>query len=474
MTRSDLVATSPLAALGLTAVAIVLAVSVRRHHATALAITLAGFAIALAALAPAAGAAPAAAGELFVVDDLSLLVTGLLVAASAVVALLSRPYLARVTDRPEEYYALLVIAAAGGAALASTDHLAGLLIAVETMSVALFGLIAYTRERRLSIEAALKYLIMTGAASAVLLFGAALIYADAGGLSFDAIAARAADGALADLELAGIALVVAGLAFKLAIAPFHMWVADVYQGAPAPVSALIATVSKGAVVIVLFRMLAVTGALDHPEPAAILSALAVLSMIAGNLLALLQKRIKRLLAYSSIAHLGYLLVAVIAAGPAGLGAMLLYLAAYFLMTLLAFGVVTALSSVEGDADSIEAYRGLCYRRPLLGIALVLSMLSLIGVPLTAGFIAKVYVLAAAAQGALWGLVVAVAVTTAIGAFYYVRVILVTLTRPDAAELETRTSVETGALLAALAIALVLVGVAPWVFDPLLARAAAIL
>jgi NADH-quinone oxidoreductase subunit N len=466
MTSSELVSLLPLVALGVTSVAIVMVVAVRRHHAAAYALALAGLAIALFALPWASSVAPTAAGELFQIDGLALGMTGVFVVAALIVALMSRPYLALVSDHPEEYYALLAIATAGGAALASTDHLVGLFIAIETMSVALYGLIAYARQRLLSLEAALKYLIMTGAASAVLLFGAALLYADTGGLTFDAIA-HAAAGSFSHAGLAGLALVIAGLAFKLAVAPFHMWVPDVYQGAPAPVAALIATVSKGAVVIVSFRMLSATGALAHPEPLAILSALAIASMVAGNLLALLQTRVKRLLAYSSIAHLGYLLVGVIAADALGLQAVVFYLVAYFLMTLLAFGVVAALSTSAEDADSFATFRGLCFRRPLLGLALVISLLSLIGVPLTAGFIAKVYVLAAGTNEGLWTLVITLAITSAVGAFYYIRVIALTLSRSESAELETRTTVEMGTLLAVLAIAVILAGAAPWLLDPLL-------
>jgi NADH-quinone oxidoreductase subunit N len=470
MTASELAALTPLAALGLTSLAIVMAIAVRRHHAAAFALTLAGLLIAGLGIIPASAAAPIVAGELFRIDELSLGITGVFVITAIVVALMSRPYLAHISDRPEEYYALLAIATAGGVALVSTNHLAGLFIAIETMSVALYGLIAYARQRMLSIEAAIKYLIMTGAASAVLLFGVALIYVDTGGLSFASIA-TAASGTFSHAGLAGLALMIAGLAFKLAVAPFHMWVPDVYQGAPAPVAALIATISKGAVVIVSFRMLSATGALAHPEPLAILTALAIASMVAGNLLALLQTRVKRLLAYSSIAHLGYLLVGVIAADALGLEAVVFYLVAYFLMTLLAFGVVAALSTPSEDADALATFRGLCFRRPLLGLTLVISLLSLIGVPLTAGFMAKVYVLAAGASQALWSLVITLAVTSAVGAFYYIRLIAVTLARPEAAELETRTSVEMGTLLAVLAIGVVLAGAAPWLLDPLLTRAA---
>ena len=473
MTRADLADLAPLAPLAILAVTplvVTVAISVRRHHALALVITLAGLAAAVAAVPAALAAAPATAGALVTVDALSLSFTLLIALGTAVVALMSRPYLARSERRPEEYYVLLGIAATGAAALVSTEHLAGVILAVETLSVALFGLIAYPRDRAGAIEAGLKYLIMTGAASAVLVFGAALLYADIGGLTFDDIAARASGG-FSVVGLAGLALVIAGLAFKLALAPFHMWAPDVYQGAPAPVSALIATVSEGAVAALAFRMLSATGALTEPALAAIVAGLAVVSMAAGNLLALLQTRVKRLLAYSSVAHFGYLLVAVMAAGPLGVEALLFYVAAYFVMTYLAFGVVTALSGRAGDADALDHFKGLCWRRPVLGIALVLSSLSLLGVPVTAGFIAKLYVLAAGASEARWGLVVAIALTTAISAFYYLRLVVVSLSRPAEDPRGDDRSLEAAALLTVLVALLIALGVAPGILEPLATRAA---
>lgn len=471
MTRSDVLAVTPLLILGATPLVVILAAAARRRHGAALAIALAGLALALAALPAAAGAAPAAAGALITVDGVALSFTALLIFGAAVAALLARPYLARATARPEEYYALLGIAVAAAAALASTQHLGGLFLAVEALSVALYGLIAYTRERPASLEAGLKYLLMTGAASAVLLFGAALVYADTGGLDYAAIAERAAGAeSFGAPGAAGMALILVGLGFKLSLFPFHMWVADVYQGAPAPTAAALATISKAAVAAAALRLFADTGALAHPGLGTVVAAVAVATMIAGNLLALMQMRVKRLLAYSSMAHFGFALVAVIAAGPLGLEALLYYLAAYFLMALLAFGVVSALSSRAGDADDARAFQGLCWRSPLLGLCLALALLALIGIPPTAGFLAKLYILAAGADAARYGLVVAVAATTAIGAFYYLRLLVIALARPEAGAPDARPPTGTAVLLGVLAALLVALGAVPGLLDPLLAPA----
>ena len=216
------------------------------------------------------------------------------------------------------------------------------------------------------------------------------------------------------LALAGLAMILVGVGFKLALAPFHMWTPDVYQGAPAPATAFLATVSKGAVFAVLLRYFAALGAAESGSLRAVLTLIAILSMFVGNLLALMQANVKRILAYSSIAHSGYLLVALLAARAYAPLAASYYLLAYFVTTLGAWGVVAALSTQEGDADSLEDYRGLAWRRPWLGGALTAMLLSLAGIPLTAGFIGKFYLLTAGVAGRMWLLVIMLVINSAIG------------------------------------------------------------
>jgi NADH-quinone oxidoreductase subunit N len=288
----------------------------------------------------------------------------------------------------------------------------------------------------LSIEAGIKYLVLAAFSSAFLVFGMTLIYAGAGTMEFSRMAVQlaAADG-IRPIFLAGTVLIIVGIGFKLALVPFNMWVADVYEGAPAPVTAFIATVSKGAVFAILLRYFAY---IDMPRgnPFVILLVyVAVVSMLAGNLLALFQDNVKRLLAYSSIAHMGYLLVAFLAGGELRLTAVVFYLVAYFITTLGAFGVVTVLSGKERDADRLDDYRGLFFRRPWLAGIFTAMLLSLAGIPMTVGFIGKFYVIAAGVNSVLWIPVLSLVVASAIGLFYYLRVLVAMYTPlPGAAEM----------------------------------------
>jgi NADH-quinone oxidoreductase subunit N len=221
-------------------------------------------------------------------------------------------------------------------------------------------------------------------------------------------------------------MLLVAIGFKLAVVPFHMWTPDVYQGAPAPIAAFVATVSKGAVVALLFRMF------PHDQLTAWLYAAfvaaAVASMIAGNLLALMQQNVKRILGYSSIAHMGYLLVAFVAGGPSAADAAAFYLATYFVTTLGAFGVVTLISSPDGDAEALDNYRGLFWRRPLLAGVFALMVLSLAGLPLTAGFQGKFALIYAGVAGARWMPVIVLVCTSTVGLYYYLRIVAVLFAR----------------------------------------------
>jgi NADH-quinone oxidoreductase subunit N len=316
------------------------------------------------------------------------------------------------------------LATLGALVLVMSRHFAALFLGLELLSVSLYALIAYQGTGAGSLEAGLKYLILAAASSAFLLFGMALIYAELGAMEFDRMALASQAEARHVFVLAGLALIVVGIGFKLAVAPFHMWTPDVYQGAPAPVTAFVATVSKGSVVALLLRYFVQTGASPYGSLTVAFGLMAVASMFVGNLLALWQDRVKRLLAYSSIAHLGYLLVAFVAGGPRAVEAATFYLVAYVVTTLAAFGVVTALSDTDHDADAFEAYRGLFWRRPWLAVILTAALLSLAGIPLTAGFVGKFYVLAAGVESALWALVILLVINSAISVFYYLRLLVV--------------------------------------------------
>jgi len=284
-------------------------------------------------------------------------------------------------------------------------------------------------------------------------------------MEFGALGALAARGAAGGaFVLAGVALILVGVGFKLALVPFHMWTPDVYQGAPAPVAAFVATVSKGAMLALLLRYFVATGSYRSPTVLLALSAIAVASILAGNLLGLLQDNVKRILAYSSIAHLGYLLVAFIAAGALAIEAVSYYLVAYFVMMLGAFGVVGLLSpgGSQPDTEKLADYRGLFWRRPWVAGVFTAMLLSLAGIPLTMGFVAKFYVVTAGVGAQLWLLVVILVVGSAIGLFYYLRIIAAMCERaPESGAIRLPAlSGAGGWTLAVLTVVLLWLGIAP--------------
>ena len=262
MTAADFIALLPVLIVAATSIAVMLAVAIRRNHAASAAMTLAGLAAAFGALWPAAGAAPRQATGLLLVDSFGLFFMGLIIAATFVVAALTWAYLARREGEQDEMYILLLVSAFGAMVLVSASHFAAFFLGLELLSVPLYAMIAYLHVQRRPVEAALKYLILAGAASAFLLFGIALVYNELGTLAFAPMAGLLA-GASADASavlIPALALIIAGIGFKLAVVPFHMWTPDVYEGAPAPVTAFIATVSKGAVFALLIRLFYGTGA----------------------------------------------------------------------------------------------------------------------------------------------------------------------------------------------------------------------
>ena len=283
--------------------------------------------------------------------------------ATAAVAILSWSYLQRRHVHPEEYYMLLLTATLGGAVLVASTHFASFFLGLEILSVSLYALIVYPIYRAQFVEAAVKYLVLAGATSAFLVFGMALVYAETGTMTVVGLAPLLSAGLGGqDVVVAlGVTLLLVGVGFKLAVVPFHMWTPDVYQGAPAPVSAYVATVSKGAMFALLLRYFRPVSLDTGSTLFLVFAAVAVASMVAGNLLALRQDNVKRILAYSSIANLGYLLVAFLASGEQAALAVTFFLVAYFATTLVAFGVVAALSTPERDAELIDDYRGLARR-----------------------------------------------------------------------------------------------------------------
>ncbi len=362
------------------------------------------------------------------VDGYSMFYTGLVIIASLATSTFAYPWLVGYPDNREEFYLLVLIAALGGILLASANHLASLFLGIELLTLPLFGLIGYAYRQKRSLEASIKYMLLSAAASSFLLFGMALLYAESGSLSFVGLGQSLSDSMVHQpLILAGLGMMIVGLGFKLSLVPFQLWTPDVYQGAPAPVSTFLATASKIAIFAVVMRLFMYAPAADSEAVRLVLSIIAVASILFGNLMAISQTNIKRLLGYSSIAHLGYLLIALVAVQTHELALPLetigVYLAGYLFSSLGAFGVVSLMSSpYKGpDAESLFSYRGLFWHKPILSAVMTVMMLSLAGIPMTLGFIGKFFVVAMGVSANLWWLTGAVVLGSAIGLYYYLRV-----------------------------------------------------
>lgn len=423
MHPSDYTALLPFLVITATSVAVMLLIAVTRRHRWTIMLTIVGLAAAFLSLFASLRVAPRPVTPLLLVDRYALFYIGLILAAALAVTLFSYGYFEKQEGHREEFYPLLLVATLGAAVLAASSHFASFFLGLETLSVPLFVLNAYLPDRRRPLEAGIKYLVLAAASSSFLLFGMALIYAELGTMAFGRITSLLAGDQPVQtaLLLPGAVMVLTGIGFKLSLVPFHLWTPDVYEGAPAPVSAFIATVSKGAMFALLLR--AAAGVPDAGPIVTIIGLIAAASMIAGNFLALLQSNVKRILAYSSIAQMGYILVAFLAAGRLAVETVTFYLVTYFVMTLGAFGVVILFSHPDRDADHLDDYRGLFWRRPLSAGIFTAMLLSLAGLPLTAGFVGKFYLVAAGASSALWTLVFILVITSGISVFYYLRVIV---------------------------------------------------
>lgn len=464
MTLAELIALLPVIIAAAVALVVMSAIAVARRHGLTLILTVSGMGLLLAVLPLVATQVPMTVTPLLRVDGLALFYTGLVTLAAMVTALLIFGYVGPGETAREELYLLLSTALLGAVVLVSSRHLAAFFLGLELVSVSLFAMLAYPRWRLRSLEAGTKYLVLSAMSSTLILFAMALTYAELGALGFAEIGARlAAQSAVTGYLLAATALFMAGIGFKLSLVPFHLWTPDVYQGAPAPVVGFLATVSKGAVLVLAVRYVVETGVHAQPHVFGVLELIAVASMIAGNLLALLQHNVKRILAYSSIAHFGYLLVALLAAGELGLEALGFYLAAYFVSTLGAFGVVAVCSDEAHEAEALADYAGLAWRRPWLAGVFIFMLLSLAGIPLSAGFVAKFYVFTAAVHGALWLLITVLVATSIVGLFYYLRIVAVMFAAPGETPAPGGAVPRiAAAVLAVITLALIVLGVYPTV------------
>ncbi|WP_444921273.1 NADH-quinone oxidoreductase subunit N [Microbulbifer sp. CnH-101-G] len=503
MSAQELFGILPLLILSAGIVILLLQVSFWRGHLGALATTMITLVLAMASCFWVAGTLSGATSSiqvtaLILVDYTALFFCLLLLLTAFGISIMGFNYLRLRCDPkgisgsyPEEYYILLLLAMLGACTLIFSSHFATFFLGLELISLSLYPMLGFSltgdlspkREQLKSLESAIKYLILSALSTALGLFGIALIYSASGALDFAGIASRITElSQTSTLFATGVTLLLISVAFKLSLVPFHIWTPDVYQGAPTPTTALIATIGKGAVIGFLLRFFNILDLYSSQVLIDMLSIAAIASMLVGNLLALMQTNIKRLLAYSSIGHIGYLIVAfIIGKSTFGTEAVIYYLIAYIITTLGSFAVVGLVAdSVEekilkgeypenplSDAQNpyqSAFYQGLLWRSPWLASCFAAMLLSLAGIPLTIGFIGKFYVFTAGVEGQMWVLLAGVVIGSTLGLFYYLRLLLTMVQRDS-----THDTVNTGTvqiavsgqlLLFILTVALLIFGIFP--------------
>ena len=368
------------------------------------------------------------------VDSFSVFFHFLVIAIAAVVILSSFEYMAVQKIRAGEYYALILFGVVGMALMSSAIELVLIFVALEISSISTYILTGFRRNEASSAESSLKYFLLGSFATAFFLYGVALMFGATGSTNIDLISQKLLAGPVQVLVYVAMALMFVGLGFKVAAAPFHVWTPDVYEGAPAPVVGFMSTAPKAAAFAVLLR---VVFAINAPGRFWLIWIAAALSMTLGNVGALVQTNVKRLLAYSSIAHAGYLLVAFAMSTPdnsaSGISAAMFYTASYAAMNVGAFAVVSHFANAGERYVTLEDYEGLGRSSPLLAATLTIFLLSLIGIPMTGGFFAKFYVFSAAVKAHLIWLTIIGVVNSAIGAYYYLRIIVVMYMRESRKE-----------------------------------------
>jgi NADH-quinone oxidoreductase subunit N len=465
MTEKDFLCLTPFLIIAIAPVVIMIVISILRNYKVVYGFSVLSLLAAFGSIFFILPSIPHTIEPLFIIDVYSLFFLGIIIISALLVTFLSYDYIKQLEGVKEEYYIVLFTSTLGAALLAVANHFVLFFLGIETLSISLYILIAFQRSKSNSIEAGIKYLILASVSSAFLLFGMALIYTTFGTMQFTAIiAALGTGGQLSPLVLSGFGMMMVGIGFKLALVPFHMWTPDVYQGAPAPVSAYVATVSKGAVMAILIRFFFNLRGFDNRYLVIAISGIAILSMFVGNILAIRQKNIKRLLGYSSIANMGYLIIILLTGSNRGIQASIFYLISYFFTIIGAFGVITLLSTYEHEAEKVEDFKGLFWKRPGIAIVFTLSLLSLAGIPVTAGFIAKFYVIYEGMKAGLITLIISMIINSVIGLYYYLRIITTLFSTANDAKLPELSLVGNIAL-AIIGISILVLGIYPgWLID----------
>lgn len=497
---SELMPLAPVMIVALTSIIVMILIAIKRNHNLIATVSVIGLNLAMlyivfnlfngAQLSP-------NVMNLFMVDAFGMLYQIIILIAALACCTLSHAYIESYNENREELYLLMLISVAGAMLMVVSSNLASFFLSLELMSIPVYGLLAYTYQRSKSLEAGIKYLVLSATASAILLMGMAYLYSVQGSLSFagqiddmfwaltksqdpqimmalQAYIPQFGAKLVSVFGLLGLGLIVCAVAFKLSLAPFHKWTPDVYAGAPAPIATFLATVAKVAMIGLFLRYILSSGVISVESIKTILIVIAVLSILIGNLLAVTQVNLKRILAYSSIAHFGYVFLAVVTTSFLGLTSVNLYMIVYVLTTIGAFGAVALMSSPYNNVDEAESladYRGLFWRRPILTATLTVMMLSLAGIPLTAGFIGKFMLIMTVVSEAHWFYAAMIIVGSGIGLYYYLRVMVVMyMTPPETPRIDAdkHWGQKVGGIMVLLAaLAVLVLGVYP---DPAIAIA----
>jgi NADH-quinone oxidoreductase subunit N len=396
----------------------------RRHWTYSLTLITLGVA---AVITMAGGGEPAvhAFNGMFVVDRMAVVLKLFVYLGVAAILVYSREYARTRQLFRGEFFALALFATLGMLVMISASHLLTLYLGLELLSLSLYAMVALRRDSDTATEAAMKYFVLGALASGMLLYGMSMVYGATGSLAIADVAQRVAEGkALNPILMFGLVFIVAGIGFKLGAVPFHMWVPDVYQGAPTPVTVFIGSAPELAAFALAMRLLveALGAQVLLAEWQNMLAILAVLSMAVGNITAIAQTNLKRMLAYSAIAHMGFMLLGILAGTPNGYGSAMFYVISYMVMTLGSFGMILLLSREGFEAENLEDFKGLNQRDRWYAFLMLLIMFSLAGLPVMIGFWAKLAVLQAAFQAGYTGLVVAAVLFSLVGAYYYLRVV----------------------------------------------------
>ncbi|URJ32426.1 NADH-quinone oxidoreductase subunit NuoN [Blochmannia endosymbiont of Camponotus sp.] len=436
ITWTQIILLLPVLIIGMTIVMIMLSIAYRRNLFLHTSLTIFGFSLAIVSIGLVWNQRARDILQLMCVDNFSILYIILVLVSGLSSSVLAYKWLLIYPSKNrDEFYLLLLISSIGGILLATTNHLVILFLGMELISLPLFGLIGYSFFKKFSLEASIKYIILSGVSSSFILFGIALIYAATGFLSFTSISQLLRLHIIASnqsilISTIGLGMMMVGFGFKLSLVPFHLWTPDVYQGAPSSISLYLTTSSKIATISVLIRLFMVFPNQYNRVFCIFLSGIACCSVLFGNLMAIKQDNIKRVLAYSSIAHTGYVLIGVIAvlqANPIALETIGIYLVSYVLTSIGVFGIISIMSvfyaNEDTDVDSLFLYRGLFWHRPMLSVLFTITILSLAGIPMTLGFIGKFYLFVLGIDSKLWWLTIFIAMSSVISIFYYLRIII---------------------------------------------------